>query len=299
MFDVFLILTFLFVCFLLFGLLAILRNNQTGSSFRDESMHSTVTQKQSIDSMTLSHEQSFKMHSSNQYRLKSNFRRNSSVLIECQQSKADVSTSQIEDVANKDGGIAAKKNRIIKSEYVVYGPELNSNAFRVLKTESIPINENQIESAEMLSMEPRQMEANANITGANARQSYMRRIKTMYFRKLTRSTAQPNMRSWFGWFRAKRNSTFYSPPSDHPPKAIKIQIHINENPSAVCGECTPETAVMVAAVAAAAAVANCVDTTSSNDDEDISNSDLQNVDPMAVKDELAAYMDEIRAREKR
>lgn len=284
-------------------LLVNLHTNQTGSSFRDESMHSTVTQKQSIDSMTLSRCQSFKMQPSNQFKLKSNFQSNSGTLIQCQQSNIDdLSIDHIKDEAIKNCNIPLKQNRSIKSEYAIYDSEINSNAFHVVKNESTSIDENRIESAEMLSMAPLNIETNASnirltMQPTNTHQPHVRRIKPIYYSKLRRSTAQPLIRSWFGWFRPKKNTAFYSPPFEHPIKGVKIQIHTNEHPNGIlCKSIATE-----ATVDTSTAMVNFIDNnnTSSNDDEDISNSCLQNVDPMAFKDELAAYMDEIRAREKR
>lgn len=265
-------------------------------------MHSAVTQKQSIDSMTLSRCQSFKMQPSNQFKLKSNFQRhNSGTLTECQQSSVDLSTDPIDDELMKN--CMNPKNRSIKSEYAIYNPDIDSNAFA----------EDRIETVEMLSMAPPSptpppiplplnMETNANKIRLNMEApnthhpTQVRRptTKPLYCGKLRRSTAQPLIRSWFGWLRPKKNAAFYSPPFEHPTKSVKIQINPNENPKGIRSKCI----TIEAAVDTSTAVVKFVDNnnTSSNDDEDISNNSLQNVDSI---DELAAYMDEIRAREKR
>lgn len=267
-------------------------------------MHSTVTQKQSIDSMTLPRCQSFKMQPSNQFKLKSNFRSNSGTFTQChQQSTIGLSIDHIDDATIKNCNIPLKKNRSIKSEYAIYEPEINSNTFHVVKNESTSIDENQIESTEMVSIAPTlNIETNANkfrltMQSPNTQQTHVRRIKPICYSKLRRSTAQP-IRSWLGWFRPRRNTAFYSPPFEHPSKSVKIQLHSNEYPKGVRNKCN----AIEAAIDTSTAVINCVDnnnTSSNDDDEDISNSSLQNVDSMALKDELAAYMDEIRAREKR
>lgn len=287
-------------------LLAILHTNQTGSSFRDESMHSAVTQKQSIDSMTLSRCQSFKMQPSNQFKLKSNHHSNNSgTLMECQQqSIVDLSIDHTDEVTIKNCAIPLRKNRSIKSEYGIYNnSEINSNV------------ENRIESAEMLSIAPSSSlpptpppplikEINTNqirlpMESTNTQSTHVRRtIKPIcYSSKLRRSTAQPFIRSWFSWFRPKnKNTAFYSPPFEHPTtRSVKIQIHTNENLKGVRSKCL---AIEAGTIDTSTTVVNFVDNNniSSNDDEDISNSSLQNVDSI---DELAAYMDEIRAREKR
>lgn len=279
-----------------------MHTNQTGSSFRDESMHSAATQKQSIDSMTLSRCQSFKMQPPNQFKLKSNFQHNNT-LTECQQqSNVDLSSDPIDDEPIKNCVNLMKKNRSIKSEYAIYNTEIDPNAFA----------ENRMDSVEMLSMAPPSpsplplplnIETNANkirltMEPANTfHPTHGRRntTKPLYYSKSRRSTAQPQLiRSWFGWLRPRKNTAFYSPPFEHPTKGVKIQINTNENPNGVRSKCI----TIEAAVDTSTAVVKFVDNnnTSSNDDEDISTNSLQNVDSV---DELAAYMDEIRAREKR
>lgn len=299
--------TFVFISifhFILYVCLVILHTNQTGSSFRDESVHSAVTQKQSIDSMTLSRCQSFKLQPSNQFKLKSNFpSNNSGTLTECQrQSNIDLSIDHIEDVTMKNCTIPMKKSRSIKSEYAIYDPEMNLNS------NSKSFVENRIESAGMLSMppppppssSPLNIETNANkirltMETSNPTTHHVRRTsKPIYYNNLRRSTAQPLIRSWFGWYRPKKNMAFYSPPFEHPAKGVKIQIHTNENPKGVSNKCVANEATVDTSTTAVNFIDN--NNISSNDDEDISNSSLQNVDSI---DELAAYMDEIRAREKR
>lgn len=271
-------------------------------------MHSTVTQKQSIDSMTLSRCQSFKVQGTNQFKLKSNFRSNSSnTVIHCQQQpNIDVSIDHhIDNTSNgKNESIGSKKNRSAPplqppppasstsscEQQTCYDvTEINSNALHYVKGSMTP-NDARTETTEMLSMAPSNIEINTkkirlNMAPIQTQPIYARRTKRQCYSKLRRSTTQPILRPWFGWFRptTKKNAAFYSPPMEHPTNGMKIQIHINENPNGN----------------AAVTTALCVDTTSSNDDEEISNSSLQNVDQMALKDELAAYMDEIRAREKR
>lgn len=214
------------------------------------------------------------MQPPNPLKLKSNLQSNSSTLEQCHQSNIDLSTKHIEALTNKTDGIPMRKKRSIKSEYTIYGQEINSNSFQMIKRESISIDENQIESVEMLLMTP-VTETNTNeirltMQSTNTHQSHMRCIKPC---KLRRSSAQPLIRSWFGWFRPKKTTAFYSPPLEHPTRGIEFQLHLNENPNAVHNKCTLA--------------------------EGVSNSNLQNVNPMTLKDELAAYMDEIRARERR
>lgn len=284
----------------------LLHANQIGSSFRDESVHSAVTQKQSFDSITLSRCQSFKTQPSNQLKLKSNFQRNNSgSLIEYQQqSTVDLSIDPIDDEPINSLMNPMKKNRSIKSEYASYDPEIDSNAFV----------ETQIESVEMLSMVPPSssppplplplnIETNVNKihltmeTTSIHHPTHGRRTTTKplhYNTKLRRSTAQPLLRSWFAWLRPKKNTAFYSPPFEHPTKGVKIQMGTNESPNGVRSRCiTIEAAADTSTVAVKFADNNNM---SSNDDEDICNDSLQNVDSV---DELAAYMNEIRAREKR
>lgn len=277
-------------------------------------MHSTATQKQSIDSMSRC--QSIKMQSSNQFKLKSNFRSNSSALIQYQQQlNTDVPNDNIEDVLNKSDNVAIKKNRSIQSEHAIYGSEINSNAFHTVENKSRKsIDDNHIDATEMFSMAPLNIDTNANKmrlttqSPTNTHQTHIGRTKTMDCNKLRRSTAQSLLlRSWFSWFRPKRNTAFYSPPLEHPANDVKIQMNVNDNPNGLRSNYynTIETTVdMSTALSSASATvtANFIDnnnTLSNDDDEDISNSSLQNVDTMALKDELAAYMDEIRAREKR
>lgn len=283
-----------------------------GSSFRDESLHSTATQKQSIDSM--SRGQSVKMQPSKQFKLKSNFRSNSSALMQYhQQLNMNLANDNMEDALNKCDSGAMQTNRSTQSEYAIYGSQINSNAFHTVDDESPSpslIDGNQIDSPEMLSMAPLTIETNANKirlttqSTANTHQTHMGRPKTVSCKGLRRSTAQPALlRSWFGWFRPKRNATFHSPPLDHPTKCMKVQMDVNENPNGLHTNyyrAAHETTADVPTSASATA-ANFTDNNnlSSNDDEDISNSSLRNIDPMALKDELAAYMDEIRAREKK
>lgn len=231
--------------------------------------------------MTLSRGHSFKIQSSNQFKLKSNFKSKSSTLIQCQPN-VDMPIDHIEKAANMSI-IQKKCNRTAKQEHTSYGQEINSNPLQYVKG-SMSTGENGIQSTELLTMTPN-IETNhkkIRLTMAPMHtQSHRSTKKHACYSKLRRSTAQPILRSWFGWFRPKvKNAAFYSPPLEHPTKGIKIQIHINENPNGVHGAVN-------------------VDTASSNEDEEISNSSLQNVDQVALKDELAAYMDEIRAREKR
>lgn len=246
-------------------------------------MHSTVTQKQSIDSMTLSRGQSFKIQSSNQFKLKSNFKRKSksSTLIQCPQN-INIPIEHNEKESNKT---IIYTRTTAKSEHDIYGPEINANAFHFAKG-SILANENPIQSTELLSMAPN-IETNSNNNKIRLTIApihvHTKRTKHTCHTTLKRSATQPMFRSWFNWFRPKNNAAFYSPPLEHPTskKGIKINIDSNDNPNRV------------------QAVVNVDSSSSSNEDEEISNSSLQNVDRASLKDELAAYMDEIRAREKR
>lgn len=257
----------------------------TGSSIRDESLHSTVTQKQSIDSMTMPRCQSFKIQSSNQFKLKSNFKNKSksSTLIQCPQN-VNLPIERNEKESNKT---IIYTRTTGKSEHDFYGPQINANAFHFAKG-NILVNENQIRSTELLSMAPN-IETNSNNNKIRLTIApihvHTKRTKHTCHSTLRRSTTQPIFRPWFNWFRPKKNAAFYSPPLEHSTnkKGIKIHIDSNESPSRV------------------QAIVN-VDSSSSsneNEDEEISNSSLQNVDRASLKDELAAYMDEIRAREKR
>lgn len=234
--------------------------------------------------MTLSRAHSFKIQSSNQFKLKTNFRSKSSTVIQCQQS-VELPIDHVEKVTNKS---IICKNRATKiPDPIVFGSEINSNKCSYAKN-AIPIDgsgggggENRIQSTELLSMAPNIETNNTKIRLTIApMQIHSRRTKHACYSKLRRSTAQP-IRSWFSWFRPKKNAAFYSPPLEHPVKRIKIDIHPNDNPN---GTHT---------------VVNADSTSSNDDEEEISNSSLQNVDRAALKDELAAYMDEIRAREKR
>lgn len=253
----------------------------TGSSIRDESLHSTLTQKQSIDSMTLSSRgHSFKIQSSNQFKLKSNFKSKSQSIIQCQQS-IELPVEHSEKSTNKS---SIYKNRSsVKKEPNLYGPEINSDtSFHTKGTMSTG---EHLQSTEMLSMAPNiesdSKKIRLTITPMHV-QSRRSKQNVLCYNKPRRSTGQPQtLRSLFGWYRPKKNAAFYSPPLEHPIKGIKINIHTNDNPNRI----------RTAAVN--------VDSMSSNEDEEISNSSLKNVDRAALKDELAAYMDEIRAREKR
>lgn len=234
--------------------------------------------------MTLTRAHSFKIQSSNQFKLKTNFKSKSSTVIQCQQS-VDVPIDHTENAANKN--ILCKNLPTIQDQ-TAFETEINSNKFHST-TNSMPIAENRIQSTELLSMAPNIETNNKKIRltiapmHVHSRRTHTHSHTHPCYNKLRRSTAQPILRSWFGWFRPKKNAAFYSPPLEHPVKRIKIDIHPNDNPNGL------HTVVSA-------------DSASSNDDEEISNSSLQNVDQAAIKDELdelAAYMDEIRAREKR
>lgn len=228
--------------------------------------------------MTISRAHSFKIQSSNQFKLKTNFKSKSTTVIQCQQS-IELPIDNIEAESNKN--LMGKSRSTIQGS-TAYGSEINSNKFHYGKN-AMAIGENRIQSTELLSMAPNIETDNKKIrlTIAPMHVNSRRTKNTSIPNKLRRSTAQPISCSWFGWFRPKKNAkAFYSPPLEHPAKRIKIDIHTNDNPNGT------HTVVNV-------------DSTSSNDDEEISNSSLRNVDRAALKDELAAYMDEIRAREKR
>ncbi|XP_031633190.1 neuromedin-K receptor-like isoform X2 [Contarinia nasturtii] len=265
--------------------------NYSGSSIRDESMHSTLTQKQSIDSMT-SRCHSFKNQSSNQFKLKTNFKCKHNAINQSQNC-VELPIDHIENATNEN--IIYKhrntnKTNTIKQEHnLCSSPEINANnTFNYVNGTVSPMpGMHHIQSSEMLSMasnvEANNKKIRLTITPMNMTKS--RRNKHLCYNKFRRSTTQPILRSWFSWFRPKRNAAFYSPPLEHPIKGIKINIHTNDNPNG----CSMD---------GIQATVN-VDSMSSSNDEEISNSSLQNVDRDALKDELAAYMDEIRAREKR
>lgn len=88
----------------------------------------------------------------------------------------------------------------------------------------------------------------------------------------TRSVAF--FRNLFNWSRHSSHLGFYSPPLEHP--IGKTDIHLSTtNRTTDDRECV------------------------SSDDGEMSNSSLKNVDRVALEDELASYMEEIRQREKR
>lgn len=230
--------------------------------------------------MTLSRGHSFKIQSTNQFKLKSNFKSKNNAIIQCQQN-IELPIENTEKATTKN---SIYKNRIVKKEQHLYGPEINSDAFHAKGT-TMSTDEHRIQqqSTELLSMAPN-IESDSKkirLTITPMHVQLRRNKKNVCYNKLRRSTTQPQiLRSWFSWFRPKKNAAFYSPPLEHPTKGIKINIHTNDNPNGI------QTAVNV-------------DSMSSNEDEEISNSSLKNVDRAALKDELDIYMDEIRAREKR
>lgn len=219
--------------------------------------------------MTLSRGQSLKVQSPNQFKLKSNFNSKNNAIIQYKQS-AELPIDSIEKTTN--GNILYKQRTI--AEQNLCGSEKNSDALNYGKGSMSP-GEHQIQSTDMLSLAPNIETNNKNIRLTIAPMHVnSRRTNIACYNKLRRSTTQPILRSWFNWFHPKKNVAFYSPPSEHPTNGLKINIHTNDNPNGV------HTVVNVHSM-------------SLNDDEEISNSSLQNVD------ELASYMDEIRAREKR
>lgn len=233
--------------------------------------------------MTLSRCHSFKVPST-KFKLKPNFKSKSNTIIKCQQS-VELPIEHVDRATNKNN---IYKNRVTKEN--IYGPEINLEATHAKNIHSMAEQRIQSSTEDVLSMAPNIESDNKNIrltiTPVHV-QSRRGKHNFVCYNKLRRTTTQPKiLRSWFNWFRPQKNAAFYSPPLEHPTKGIKINIQTNDKPNRI------------------RTVVN-VDTVSSNDDDDdndqeeISNSSLKNVDPAALKDELATYMDEIRAREKR
>lgn len=256
-------------------------------------MHSTVTQKQSFDSMTLSRGHSFKTQSSKQYKLKSNLKHKTTAaaMIQCQQNT---------DSSNEQCIKSTSKNIIFKlcpssnqsHESVICASDKNSNECCTYATTNTPKSyENPIQSTELTSLAPNLENNNRKIhltITPMHMNTTMRRTKTKCYNKIRRTTKPTLFRSWFNWLKPKKNTAFYSPPLEHPIKNVKINLTNTttaNTTNAINSNCNHTIVKM--------------DSMSSNDEE-ISNSSLQNANNQtALKDELAAYMDEIRAREKR
>lgn len=225
--------------------------------------------------MTLSRCHSFKIQSTN-LKLKTNFKSKTNTIITCQQS-VELPIEHVDEASNKNN---IYRNRVTNAE-------INLEATHANNIHSMAEQRIQSSTEDILSMAPNiNKKIRLTITPMHV-QSRRGKRNIVYYNKLRRSTTQPKiLRSWFNWFRLQNNAAFYSPPLEHPTKGIEINIQTNDNPNRV------RTVVNVGTV-------------SSNDDEDdndqdeISNSSLKNVDPAALKDELATYMEEIRAREKR
>lgn len=235
--------------------------------------------------MTVSRTQSFNIHSSCQFKLKSNRKHNSSAFIECHTIHPSVDSTET-------GVKATNKNMLYNvhaaqiQEHAICKPnnQFNSNEFGSVKNSAVSLSrENNIQSDGLISIAPcvEANKRNIHLT-ITPIQITSRRINVTRH-KLRRNGKILFWRSWLNRYRSEKNPAFYSPPLEHPVKQMRIDL-------------TPSNGLPNGNQTF---VTTSVDPTPSCDDGEISNSSLNNVDRDALKDELAAYMDEIHAREKR